>query len=311
MLDLHLHLDGSLSPEFILKQAQKDHVPLPAHTPDSLLPYLTVGASCDSLNTYLEKFDLPVSVLQTEDALEGAVQDLIRRLSAQGLEYAEIRFAPQLHTARGLSQEAVTEAALSGLHSACREFHFSAGLILCCMRTGGSFLANEKTLAVARSFLRQGVVALDLAGAEALYKTSDYKNLFRLARANDIPFTIHAGEADGADSIRAALEFGASRIGHGVHCMEDPALLEELVQKQIPLEICPTSNLQTHACASLKEHPVLKLLRMGICVTINTDNMTVSDTTLSREYALLKDQLHMTEEEKEQTIGNARKARFH
>lgn len=314
MYDLHLHLDGSVSPAFLLEQARKDAVPLPADTEDALLPRLRVNPGCRDLNEYLEKFDLPLSVLQTEDALENCVYDLISRLASQGLSGVEIRFAPQLHLKKGLSMEAVTEAAISGLEKGQRDFPLKSGLILCCMRTdpssGTNLEKNMETVQLAKRYRNQHVLALDLAGAEALYPTGLFEPVFREAARSDIPFTIHAGEAAGAESIRAALNFGACRIGHGVRCIEDPGLVELLIKKQIPLEICPTSNLQTRAVENISEHPVLTLLDAGMCITVNTDNMTVSGTTLENEFHLLSSSLHLTGAQRDQLDKNAKKASF-
>lgn len=322
MYDLHLHLDGSASAEFLFHQAQKDHVVLPADTKEALLPFLSVEASCRSLNEYLQKFDLPLSVLQTEDAIEGCVYDLLSRLSALGLSGAEIRFAPQLHQQKGLPMEAVIEAAISGLKKGIREFPIKSGLILCCMRTPGgrdlnqnivyqkNWEKNKQTVELAKHYLGKGVLALDLAGAEALYATDLFENLFRRAASLDVPFTIHAGEAAGAESIWKALGYGAARIGHGVRCVEDDRLVEALIQKQIPLEMCPTSNLQTKAVPDIIAHPILSLLDAGVCVTVNTDNMTVSNTTLPAEFELLTAKLGMTNKQKKQLMQNAEKASF-
>lgn len=310
MIDLHIHLDGSLSPEFIIEQAKKNNSVLPANTPSTLFPYLTVSNSCPDLNNYLTKFQFPLSILQTEDALESAVYDLFKQLNKQNISYAEVRFAPQLHTQKGLCQEAITEATLSGLSSAISEFPIKGKLILCCMRGNNNMRENFKTLEIAQSYLAKGVAALDLAGAESLYPTSQYHELFCQAAKMDIPFTIHAGEAAGPESIKAALNFGASRIGHGIRCIEDPILIETLIDKKIPLEICPTSNLQTKACTCIETHPILKLLELGVCVTVNTDNITVSNTSLNQEFELLRSQLHMTPEQEKILKSNAYKARF-
>ena len=310
MVDLHLHLDGSLSAEFVLTQAEKDGIVLPATNVDSLIPYLTVGDSCESLNEYLEKFDLPLSVLQTEDALDKSVYDLMKRLSEEGVEYAEIRYAPQLHLQRGLSQEAVVEATLSGLNSAIRDYNIDGKLILCCMRMADNQIANMQTVEVAKRYIGQGVAAIDLAGAEALFPTRNFEELFRRASIYDVPFTIHAGEADGPESIRDALRFGASRIGHGVRCIEAPSLVEELIKRQIPLEVCPISNAQTKACPDIAHHPILKLLDYGVCVTVNTDNRTVSNTTLCKEFDVLYKELQMTDVQKKKLIANSYAARF-
>lgn len=279
MIDLHLHLDGSLSEELIRRLAECQHIALPEGVAQSL----SVSSGCRDLNEYLRCFELPLSLLQTEDALRLAVRDLTGRLYAQRLIYAEIRFAPQLHTRLGLSQAEVTEAAVQGLQGAA----IPARLILCCMRGRDNSAANRQTVRTAAEYLGKGVCGLDLAGAEGLYPTREYRALFAMAREAGIPCTIHAGEAAGPDSIREALACGASRIGHGVRLREDPKLLEEIRERQIPLEMCPTSNLQTKAASSLREYPLLDYLARGIAVTVNTDNMTVSSTTLAREYALL------------------------
>ena len=310
MIDLHLHFDGSLLARTVLELAKEQGIALPSEEPDELKLFLAAPADCGSLNEYLEKFDLPLLVLQTREAIRKGMYTLVSSLKEQGMLYAEIRFAPQLHTKKGLTQERVVKAALQGLQEAAAGSFFKAKLILCCMRGADNREENLLTVRTAAAFLGRGVAALDLAGAEALYPTADYGEVFALAKELSVPFTIHAGEADGPESIRAALRMGASRIGHGVRAGEDPELLEELKERQIPLEMCPSSNVQTKAVPSLSEHPVLSYLRRGLLVTVNTDNMTVSDTTIEREFRLLKEELGMTPEERRQLLLNAADAAF-
>ena len=310
MIDLHLHFDGSLLARTVLELAKEQGIALPSEEPDELKLFLAAPADCGSLNEYLEKFDLPLLVLQTREAVRKGMHTLASSLKEQGMLYAEIRFAPQLHTKKGLAQEQVVKAALQGLQEAAAGSFFKAKLILCCMRGADNREENLLTVRTAAAFLGRGVAALDLAGAEALYPTADYGEVFALAKELSVPFTIHAGEADGPESIRAALRMGASRIGHGVRAGEDPELLEELKERQIPLEMCPSSNVQTKAVPSLSEHPVLSYLRRGLLVTVNTDNMTVSDTTIEREFRLLKEKLGMTPEERRQLLLNAADAAF-
>jgi adenosine deaminase len=143
---------------------------------------------------------------------------------------------------------------------------------------------NFETVELAKKYLGKGVCAVDLAGAEALYKTREYKRIFEYVKELEIPFTIHAGEADGVESIKDAISFGAKRIGHGVRAIEDEKLIEYLKKNKITLEVCPTSNIQTCICESYSTHPISKLYNAGVLVTINTDNMTVSNTTLANEY---------------------------
>lgn len=310
MIDLHLHFDGSLLPRTVLELAREQGIRLPAEEPDELKLFLTAPEDCKSLNEYLEKFDLPLLVLQTKEAVRKGMYTLVSSLKEQGMLYAEIRFAPQLHTRKGLSQEQVVKAAVLGMQEAMAGSFFKAKLILCCMRGADNREENLQTVRTAAAFLGRGVAAADLAGAEALYPTADYEEVFALARELSLPFTIHAGEADGAESVEAAIRMGASRIGHGVRAGEDARLLEELRERRIPLEMCLSSNVQTKAVPSLLEHPILEFLRKGLIVTVNTDNMTVSDTTVEREFGLLREKLGMTREEHRQLLLNAADAAF-
>ncbi len=292
-IDLHNHLDGSLPVATVLELAKMSGVALPALTVEGIRDYLTVEPDCTSLNEYLEKFAIPVSVLQTEDCLEKAVYDTMKDLDARGVCYAELRFAPGQHMQRGLTQKLVTAAAVRGLDRALAELPIRGQLILCCMR-GADDSVNRETIDVTREFLGKGVCCADLAGAEALFPTADYKSLFAYAVEQGVPYVIHAGEADGPDSMWAAIEMGAKRIGHGIAAIQDEKLMAYLKETQIPLEVCVTSNVQTKGAASYEEHPILRMLEYGIAVTVNTDNMTVSGTDLDREVSLIRERLGMT-----------------
>ncbi len=275
LIDLHLHLDGSLSEECVKELCRMQDIT----EPDDIKKLLTCPKDCHDLNEYLKCFDFPLSLLQTADAISYSVERLCEELKALGFIYAEIRFAPQLHTRLGLSEREVTAAACMGLR-------YNYKLILCCMR--GS-MQNEKTVKLCPDFMGKGVVALDLAGAEALYPTRDHRHLFELAAKEKIPYTIHAGEATGAQSVREAVEMGASRIGHGVHAIEDESVLAILAKNRIPLEMCPSSNLNTKAITDIRDYPLPKYLSLGIPVTINSDNMSVSDTHAGKELQLIED----------------------
>lgn len=304
-IDLHLHLDGSLTPAYVIRQAKKQGMELPVWDEKELVKYMTAPVDCKDLNEYLEKFDLPCSVMQTEDAITDAVRDVCGQMETQGLKYVEIRFAPQLHTKKGLTQRLVTEAAIKGLPDGGA---LEAKLILCCMRMEDNEKENMETIRMAKEYLGKGVAAADLAGAEALYPTASFEAVFRKAKESGVPFTIHAGEADGPESIWMALKFGARRIGHGVRCLEDEKLVEYLREHRIPLEVCPTSNFQTKAVKG--EYPLKKMLEKGLCVTLNTDNTTVSGTSLEKEFNLAVNKLGLTEKEVETLKENAEKARF-
>lgn len=310
MIDLHLHLDGSINPADMLQLAEMAGIGLPAKTEEEMKEKLVVKSGCQNLGEYLEKFDLPLQVLQTERCLEFAVYRLLERLHAQGLCHAEIRLAPQLHTQKGLTQKKVVQACLSGLVQGIREFGISARMILCCMRGAENRAQNIETIAVAEEYLGRGVCAVDLAGNEAAYPTKTFVDIFCLAKKPGIPAVIHAGEAAGAESVREALALGAVRIGHGIHAMEDAELMRSLRDKKIYLEMCYSSNLQTKTVNSPTKYPLEKFMENGINVTINTDNMTVSDTNLKKEYRLLQDQLALKKSTLKQLALNAAEGAF-
>jgi len=311
MIDLHLHLDGSLTAKEILFLANLQKISLTQWDEDAINRQITAPLHCQSLNEYLQCFALTLTVLQSAEALSHAVQSLISRLAAGGMRYVELRFAPQLHMKKGLSQKAATAAAVVGLKAAVQTHKsIQAGLILCFMRGSDNDHLNTQTLDAAEEFLSYGVCAVDLAGAEGLYPTEKYRPLFAKVRAQGIPFTVHAGEAVGPESIRAALSFGTKRVGHGVRCVEDSALVNMLAENGVTLELCPTSNLQTKAVGDISKFPVRELIGSGVPVTINTDNMTVSGTDLEHEFTLLKTKLGLTKEEKNKLMANAVAAAF-
>ena len=286
IVDLHLHLDGSLSAEAILDVARREKIELPVNNVTDLNKFLMVPENCQSLNEYLERFSLPNLVLQTKKGLEICTLDLLERLAKDGVKYVEIRMAPQLSTNKGLSQEQVVETLIKTCKKA-RKFHIFSNLILCMMRGNDTKENNLETIEVAKKFLGKGIVAMDLAGAEGLFPNEMFKDEFKLIKENNIPLTIHAGEALGANSVKSALDFGAVRIGHGIHSIEDENVLEELKNKNICLEICPKSNLDTKTISKYNDLPLRQFIEKGIKVSINTDDMTVSNTTLKQEYETL------------------------
>lgn len=304
-IDLHLHLDGSLSLDNVKQLAAMQKITIPSDD-HAVLEMIQVGSDCKDLNEYLDKFDFPCSLLQTQSAISSAVCRLAEELKAQGLIYAEIRFAPQKHTELGLSQDQVVEAAINGL----RGSDFRAGLILCCMRGNDNHAENMETVRVAKEYLGKGVCAVDLAGAEALYPTSDFEDLFVLASELGVPYTIHAGEAAGPASIEKALDFGARRLGHGVRAVEDDRLEKRLAEEGVVLELCPTSNLNTCIFRCMEEYPLPALLEAGLRVTINTDNMTVSGVTLQSEFQKVIDTFNLSEVQLKKLVYNASDASF-
>ena len=286
IVDLHLHLDGSLSAKAILEVAKKEGIKLPADNERDLNRFLMVPENCQSLNEYLERFALPNLVLQTKEGLEICTLDLLKRLADDGLKYVEIRMAPQLSTDKGLSQEEVVKTLIETCKKG-EKYHIFSNLILCLMRGNNTKDKNFETINVAKKYLGYGVVAMDLAGAEALFPNEMFKEEFNLINEYQIPLTIHAGEAAGASSVKSAIDFGAVRIGHGIHSIENENVLEELKNKNIYLEVCPKSNLDTKTISKYDDLPLRQFIKKGIKVSINTDDMTVSNTTLKQEYETL------------------------
>ena len=304
-IDLHLHFDGSLSISNARALAALEGVDIPENEAE-LRAALTVSPDCKDLGEYLTKFAFPLSLLQSEAAIEQGMYTLCRELDAEGCIYAEIRFAPQLHLDKGLDQKKVVEAAIRGFKRSA----IDGGLILCCMRGDDNAALNETTLEIAREYLGKGVVALDLAGNEAGFPTDSFASLFARARELQVPFTIHAGEADCAESVRSALAMGASRIGHGVRSIEDPALVGMLAKNHIALELCPISNIQTTVFDDISEYPIRQFLKAGVAVTVNSDNRSVSATTARQEMLLLKNTFALTDEEEKALLHSSVDAAF-
>ena len=305
LIDLHLHLDGSLSLESARSLARAQEIELPDDDGE-LLSRLRVSKDCKDLNEYLERFELPLTLLQSYDALKNAAFDLCEELYEAGLVYAEIRFAPQLHCRAGLSQEDAVIAVTEGADAS----RLKASIILCCMRGADNKEENMLTVKLTKKYLGKGVCALDLAGAEALFSNEGFTDVFEYARSLDLPFTLHAGEALGAESVRSAIELGARRIGHGVRSVEDGELLAVLAEKKIALELCPTSNLNTCVFDSIEEYPIRTFLDAGVAITVNTDNLAVSNTSLAEEYELLANTFSLTENELMTIALNSANAAF-
>lgn len=292
-VDLHLHLDGSLSESVITELLARDGRSMPLK---EIHDAIRVPDHCTSLVEYLKRFELPTQVLQTEYAMELAAYDLVERLAEQGLIYTEIRFAPQLHTRKGLSQEQVLLSTVRGIRQAQEDFPtIRAGLLLCSM-IGGE--GNEETVALAKKYVGNGVVVgADLAGAEGTVPIERYYDLFRDLQREGVPYTIHAGECGDPENVRKAIELGARRVGHGCGAIKSEAVMELLVRTQTVVEACVVSNLQTKVVLDAKDHPIRPFFDRGIAVTVNTDNMSCSNTTLRREHEVIAEAMGFTDAE--------------
>lgn len=292
--DLHVHLDGSLRLETIIELAREQGVSLPADTPEELRRAMNIGQNCGSLVEYLKAFDITLKVMQTEPALYRIAYELAEDAARENVRYMEVRYSPMLHTRKGLKLTRVIEAVLAGLKAAREEFGIESNVIICGIRN----VSPESSLEMAElavAYKGRGVVGFDLAGAEYDHPAKHHKAAFQLVRANNINVTIHAGEAYGPESIAQAIHVcGAHRIGHGCRLREDGDLLHYVNDHRIPLECCPSSNVQTGAVPELKRHPLKLYFDLGLRVTVNTDNRLVTDTTVSKELWLCHTELGMS-----------------
>ena len=298
---LHDHLDGGLRPRTIVELArQNGYERLPAGDAAGLASWMTAAAQRGRLELYLEAFQHTVGVMQTTDALIRVAAECAEDLAADGIVYAEVRFAPELHLERGLSLDEVVEAVLEGFRRGSAGRNITVYALLTAMRTAA------RSLEIAELAVRHrdaGVVGFDIAGAEAGNRPSRHLDAFQYVERENFHITIHAGEGFGLPSIWEAVQWcGAQRLGHGVRIIDDIevpdhgeghpqlGLLASYVRdRRIPLEMCPTSNVQTGAAASIKEHPIGLLREMLFRVTVNTDNRLMSGVSLSSEFHALSE----------------------
>ena len=279
--ELHLHLDGALRPATAAELAAAAGRAL---TLEEARLRMIAPERCRDQAELLTFFDLPISLLQTVDALERSAAELVEDLAADGVVYAEIRWAPRLHLEQELSVRDVIAAVAAGVDRARGELGSGApviGLIVTAMRSHPP-AANVELARTAGSFPGT-VVAFDLAGPEATYPAPPHAAAFRAAEEAGLSLTAHAGEIPGSERVREVLDFGVQRVAHGVTAAGDESLMELLRERDVTLDLCPTSNVQAGIVPSLAQHPVASLHRSGVSVTISTDNRTVSNTTLSDE----------------------------
>ncbi len=283
--DLHCHLDGSLRLQTLFELASEQGLAseLPAGDLPGLQRVLESIDDSPSLADFLVWFKYTIMVMQTREALHRIAYELVEDAAAENVRYLEVRYAPIESTHKGLTLEEANEAVLAGLRDGERDFGCKARLIVCGLRD--RFESQSFRLAeLAVAFKRRGVVAFDLAGGEAGNPAKLHVHAFAHAREHDLNLTCHAGEAFGPVSIRQALhDAGAHRIGHGVTLREDEDLLQYVVDHRIPLEMCPTSNVQTRVVEGYATHPIKEYVARKVRVTVNTDNRLFSRTTVTDE----------------------------
>jgi adenosine deaminase len=322
---LHDHLDGGLRPTTVLELAEQfGYGDLPARDADGLAEFFRTAAHSGSLVRYLEPFAHTVGVMQTPEALHRVARECVEDLAADNVVYAEVRFAPELHIDGGLSLDEVVDSVLAGFADGEKAAAADGRAITVrCLVTAMRHAARSREIAeLAVRFRDRGVVGFDIAGAEAGYPPTRHLDAFEYMRGNNARFTIHAGEAFGLPSIHEAIAFcGADRLGHGVRIVDDIVkesdgtvrlgrLASILRDKRIPLELCPSSNVQTGAVASIAEHPFDLLARSRFRVTVNTDNRLMSDTTMSQEMLRLVEAFGYGWSDLERFTINAMKSSF-
>jgi adenosine deaminase len=302
-IELHCHLDGSIRPATLRKIADQQGIDLPKEDPQ-LHQLMIAPEKCKDLNDYLTRFHLVVQCLQTKAALKMAAYDVLSQAAAESIAYIEVRFAPSLHTKKGLSLTEVVTAVLSGLKQGMQDFNIKSNALLCGMRH-----EEQQSIAqivhLAKTFKDSGVVGFDLAGNESDYPPVTFEEILNLAKQLTIPITLHAGECGCGHNVAEAVYLGATRIGHGIALKDTPQYLPLLKEKKILLEMCPTSNLQTQTIQSPAEYPLRQFMAAGLKICINTDNRTVSNTTLTQEFLQLAQWCQLTYEEMKQLNQNA------
>ncbi len=323
---LHDHLDGGLRPQTVIELADAaGYTGLPSRDAAKLGAWFRDAADSGSLPRYLETFDHTIAVMQTADALRRVAAETVEDLAADGVVYAESRYAPEQHLRNGLSLDEVVEAVNAG----CREGeqraaaagHFiKAGTLVTAMRQNTEPGHSLKIAQLAVRHRDSGVAGFDIAGPELGFSPDLHADAFKYLREQFFRFTVHAGEADGPSSIAAAIHNGADRLGHGVRIIEDVEFSEDDAQlgriaayvrdKRIALEVCPSSNLQTGIAGSIADHPIQRLYELDFNITVNCDNRLMSGTSMSREFALLSEAFHWDLSDMELVALNAIDAAF-
>src|SRR6266704_5151873 len=319
---LHDHLDGGLRPGTIIELAKSSaYDRLPSTDASQLAEWFHQSAVRGSLPLYLQAFEHTCGVTQTEEGLERVAYEMLEDMKNDGVVYVETRFAPLLHTRKGLHTENVMRAVIRGLERGKKDFAVECGLILCALRNMSPELTQE-VAELAIDFRPHGVVGFDLAGEEGGYPPKKHVDAFHYIQRENFNITIHAGEGYGKESIWQAIQYcGAHRIGHGTRLIDDIAvvdgkavklgdLAQYVLDKRIPLEICLLSNVHTGAARSLDEHPFKILYQEKFRVTLNTDNRLMSDTTMTKEFEAARDAFCLSIEDFEKLTINAMKSAF-
>lgn len=309
-IELHHHLDGALRPLSLYNEARRRDLPQAELEKEEFKSRLKVPHDNNSLTDFLAVFNFFYDIAADADFLRKAAAELCEDLVAENIIYCETRFAPHLFSNKKTSTEDIILSVIEGLEHGMSDTGANVKLILSLMR-GMDVSSLKELIELAEKYHERGIAGIDLAGDESKYDGSEYADLFAAASENGMNITVHAGEAAGASSVRTAVEqFRARRIGHGIRSIEDESLIEKLAEEKIHLEVCLTSNLHTGAVESLDKHPLPLLKNAGVSVSINTDDPSVSDISLSHEWALAFDTYHFTAADAEKILSDTALAAF-
>ncbi|NEZ46760.1 adenosine deaminase [Clostridium niameyense] len=296
-VELHCHLDGSIRPETVIDIAKKENILISSYNIEGVKELLIAPMECKSLREYLKRFDIPVQVMQSKYSLKRITYELLEDAYNENVKYMEIRFAPLLHIEKGLTVEEVIESVLEGIKKAEDEFDIKANLILSFLRHMPKNTMID-VIKKSKKFIGRGVVAVDLCGNEEAGFCKNFIEPIKIAKDLGYRVTIHAGEAGVGENVVDAIEMlGAERIGHGIFIKNCDSAYNMVKEKGITLEVCPTSNIQTKAVDKIYNHPIYDFYKDGIRTTINTDNRTVSNTNLTKEYEVIKSNFNITYED--------------
>jgi adenosine deaminase len=291
--ELHLHLDGSLRVETALELARSRGVDAPTSYA-AMFKALVAPARLASQAELLSRFELPIALLQDAEALERVAAELVETKAAEGVRYVEIRWGPALHLDRGMGLADGIAAVCRGARDAAQRSGITVRLICTALRSHDP-LATVTLAETAAGFRDEGLTGWDLAGPEAAWPDPlRFATAFEAARAGGLRITLHAGEWGGATQVRRALQLDPERIAHGPGTIDDPGLMAELIQRRVTLDLCPTSNLQAGLVPSIGAHPLARLKRAGVPVTLSTDDRTVSDILLSEEYVRAMEEIGLS-----------------
>jgi len=308
--ELHCHLDGSVRPKTVLELAAEQKVKLPTTNLVKLTRLLQAGKRTRNLGDYLKIFDITLSVMQEKDALYRIAYELVEDCAAENVRHLEVRYSPILHRKRKLAFDDIVDPVIAGLRDAGSKLNISTGVIICGIRS----MSPQVSLSLAElavAYKGRGVLAFDLAGQERDYPAKAHREAFQLIAKHNINSTVHGGEAFGPESIGQALHYcGAHRIGHGTRLAEDPDLLRYVRDHRVPLEMCLSSNVQTRVARNIKVHPFGQYFRMGLRVTLNTDNRLMSATTLSQEIDIAARAFRLSPYELKRIVINGFKSAF-